>query len=124
MIDVNTFVGCNGRNEGLGDVACDNTPCTRNCVVASIKRLCLMSTSKLKWRRKSAPKMGSWTLATIKIHLKALLSQRFKVSERFPYVIIDDPFTASKLQPSCGCLRSVRVGGSTLTSAPVSTRKR
>ena len=34
------------------------------------------------------------------------------------------PLTACKVKLSLGCLRSAQVGGSTLTSAPVSTRKR
>ena len=48
MMDVKIFVGCKGRNEGLGDVTCDIMPCTLNYVTASTKKhLCLMSTNKL-----------------------------------------------------------------------------
>ena len=35
IIDVKMFVGCEGRNEGLRDVAGDIMPCTLNYVTAS-----------------------------------------------------------------------------------------
>ena len=55
----------------------------------------------------------------IKIQAKVL----HRPSECVPYVAIVDPFTAERAKPSCFLRRSVRDGGSMLTSVPVSTKK-
>ena len=59
----------------------------------------------------------------INIQRKVLRKPRLRVSDFVPYVAIDVPLTADKEKPSCFLRRSARVGGSTLTCAPVSTRK-
>ncbi len=82
-----------------------------------------MSTSRPKWWRKSAPSRGLLTSAIIKIQRKVLRKPRLRVNERVPYVAIGVPLTAESVKPSCLRRRSERVGGSTLTCAPVSTRK-
>ena len=49
---------------------------------------------------------------------------RLRVSERRPYVRILVLLTAVRVSASCECRRSALVGGITLTSEPVSTKKR
>ena len=59
----------------------------------------------------------------MKIQGSDLLSPRLRVRERWPYVRIEVLFTAVSESASGERLRSVTVGGITLTSEPVSTRK-
>ena len=61
--------------------------------------------------------------ATMKIHLKTRRRPKSSVIDRVPYVGMGEPLTA-RSPNSCLCFRSAAVGGMTLTSAPVSTRKR
>ena len=81
------------------------------------------STRRPKWCKKSAPRRGLCTSAMINIQRKVLRKPILRVSERVPYVAIDVPLTAESVNPTRFWRRSAVVGGSTLTCAPVSTRK-
>lgn len=48
-----------------------------------------MLTSRLKCRRKSAPRIGLGTSATTNTHRKVRRNPKFRVRERVPYVLID-----------------------------------
>ena len=80
----NSFAGVRGRREGLSVVVMEVMPCIRNCVRASTRRMCFISTRRLKCRRKSAPKMGRSTSATMKTQRKVRRSPRLRVRERVP----------------------------------------
>ena len=83
--------------------------------------LCLMSTRRLKFLRKSAPSIGCLTSATMNIHGKTRWSPKLRVRDCLPYVGIGNPLAASRVN---SVAREVRfIGGIKLTSAPVSTRK-
>ena len=83
-----------GRSVGLSEDTCARVPCTARLVTASERRLRLMSTSRLYQRRKSAPKIGVATSATIKTHRNDRRQPRSRVSERVPYVDMEVPLTA------------------------------
>ena len=104
-------------------VSCTSIPCIERLVRLSTSLPLAISTRRPKWCRKSAPRRGFCTSAMIKIQRKVLRKPRLSVSERVPYVAIAVPLTAERAKPSCFLRRSVRVGGMTLTCAPVSTRK-
>ena len=82
-----------------------------------------MSTSSPKCLRKSAPMIGFFTSATMKIQGSDRLSPRLRVIERFPYVRMGVSFTAMSVRLSGVRRRSAGEGGIALTSDPVSTRK-
>ena len=56
--------------------------------------------------------------AMINIHRKVRRRPRSRVSERVPYVAMEEPLTARRAKQSCLFLRSALDGGITLTSAP------
>ena len=62
----NSLAGVRGRMEGLGAIAMHVIPCICSWVRVSTRRVCFMSTRRLKWRRKSAPRMGHSTSARMK----------------------------------------------------------
>ena len=68
--------------------------------------------------------MGFLTSAMTKIHGRERLRPRLRVRERFPYVRMAVLLTAERVRGSGERRRSAGVGGMTLTSEPVSTRKR
>ena len=108
--------------DGLGDTICEIVPLDCSEVVASRRRPCLRLTST-NFLRKSALMMGVLMSAMMNTQRNTHRSPRSRVRDRVPYVVMGEPLTA--LSPrSCLCFRSAPVGGSTLTSAPVSTRKR
>ncbi|KAK3890943.1 hypothetical protein Pcinc_005110 [Petrolisthes cinctipes] len=82
-----------------------------------------MSTNKECARRKSAPSSGCETSAMVNIHLKR---QELKLSGIVwtPYVLMLLPLAAVRGGQFLLERVSVLDGGKTLTSAPVSTRKR
>lgn len=81
------------------------------------------STSRPKYCRKSAPNMANLTSAAMNTHLNVLLKPKFSVSERCPYVRITVLLTAWS-GDVLGFFLSACDAGITLTSAPVSTKKR
>ena len=85
---------------------------------------CCMSTVRPKCLRKSAPKMGFWTSAMMKIHGSDRLRPRLRVRDRFPYVRIGVSLTAMSVSGSGEHRRSVWVGGIARISEPVSTNNR
>ena len=95
----------------------------RGSTVASKRHPCFKFTSNPYSRRKSAPSIGVWMSATMNIHLKTRRRPKSSVIDRVPYVGMGEPLTA-RSPKSCLCFRSAAVGGMTLTSAPVSTKKR
>lgn len=108
---------------GLRGGCLDGFPRTSACDRGSCKRRLRTSTSSPKLRKKSAPRMANFTSATTKIHRNVLLSPRSSERERCPYVGIVVLLTACN-GAAHGRLRSAGDAGTTLTSAPVSTRKR
>ena len=62
--------------------------------------------------------------AMTKIHQNTRLSPKSSVRERVPKVAIIEPLTGRRPEQSGLILRSAGDGGITLTSAPVSTKKR
>ena len=60
---------------------------------------------------------------TTKTQWKMQRRPRLSVREHVPKVCIGVSLTACKVRPDCGRLRSAGVGGTTLTCAPVSTKK-
>ena len=80
------------------------------------------STRRLKLRRKSAPRMGCATSAKMNTQRKVRRSPRVRERDRVPYVAMGEPLIACNVK-LWWCLRSAGVGGMTLTSVPVSTRK-
>ena len=74
--------------------------------------------------RKSAPIIGVWMSAMMKIHRNTHLSPKSSVRERVPKVAIVKPLTAQRLEQLGLILQSAVDGEITLTSVPVSTRKR
>ena len=62
--------------------------------------------------------------ATTKTQRKMRRMPRLSVSERVPKVRIGVSLTACRVRMDCGRLRSAEEGGTTLTCAPVSTKKR
>ncbi len=80
------------------------------------------STMRLKWCRKSAPRMGLRTLAITKIHRKVRLSPRLRVRDLVPKVGMGVPLAALRLRWSVESRLSSFEGGMTLTAAPVSTK--
>ena len=51
-------------------------------------------TAMLKWDKKSAPRIGAFTWACVKIHRKDLRKPKSVISDISPYVSIFDPFAA------------------------------
>ena len=74
--------------------------------------------------KKSAPRIDCCTSATMNIHSNACLSPRLRVRDFLPYMRNGVSLTAARVSLSGGCLRAVEEGGTTLTSEPVSTKKR
>ena len=62
--------------------------------------------------------------AMTNIHRNVCHRPRSSVSERVPKVAMAEPLTARRAKQFCLCFRSAVDGGMTLTSAPVSIRKR
>ena len=116
------FEEAEGGKVGLGDGSCVLIPWMFSRVRESTRHLCLTSTRIPKCRRKSAPRIGFCTSARMKIHRNVRRNPRSNVCDRVPYVAIGVRLTAWRLKLSCRCVRSMREGGRTLTSAPVSTR--
>ena len=97
-------------------------PLTSKLVLESEQ--CLpISTMRLKCQRKSACSIGIATSALTKIHLKVHRRPKSRVRDRLPYVVMDVLLAAWRVS-SCWHFLSAAVGVITLTSAPVSTRKR
>ena len=80
------LAGFMGSSVGLRDISRDPIPCTTRLVVVSANRLCLRSTSRPKWRRKSAPRIGVVVSATTKTQRNMRRSPRLSVRERVPNV--------------------------------------
>ena len=99
-------------------------PRTVRPVVLSTNHPRFTSTKRVKWCKKSAPKIGVGNFATTKIHWNVRRNPKFKVMDFSPNIGIGEWFTA------CNCsmvgVRFSRANftGMTLTSASVSTRKR
>ena len=85
---------------------------------------CFMLTNSPYSRKKSAPMIGVEVSAMTKIHRNTRLRPKSSVRDRVPKVAMGDPLTSRKPKQSCLLFRSVGEGGTTLTSAPVSIRKR
>lgn len=66
--------------------------------------------------------MACRTLAMMNTHRKVRRSPRSKVTERSPYVCMGVPFAASRVLVLRVLVRSLRLAGTTLTSAPVSIK--
>ena len=98
----NSLVGCLVRVEGCGEVCEVVIPWTFSCVVESKRRLCPISTVRPKCCRKSAPRIGCFTSATMKDQRKVQRRPKLKVRERVPYVVILLPLAAIRLKLSCG----------------------
>ena len=65
----------------------------------------LMSTKTPKCLKKSVPRIGCCTSATMNIHSNARLSPGLRVRDFLPYVRIGGSLTAAKVSLSGGCLR-------------------
>lgn len=91
-------------------------------VKLSISRFLLISTSRPKWCRKSAPTMALVTSATTKIHFRGRRRPKSKVTNCCPYVLIEDPLAANNLYGVAVLLCCLNEIGRTEISAPVSTR--
>ncbi|CAE1285984.1 unnamed protein product [Acanthosepion pharaonis] len=63
-------------------------------VLLSVRECVAIFTDKSKWDKKSAPRIGVFTFACVKIHGKDLLRPKSSVSDISPYVSICDPFAA------------------------------
>ena len=85
---------------------------------------CFMFTKSLCSRRKSAPIIGVWISAMMKIQQNTRRKPKSRVRDRVPKVAMDEPLTAQRPEQSCLLFLSVEDGGMTLTSAPVSMRNR
>lgn len=81
-------------NIGWGEVEVAMMPPMERLVVLSTSVFLLRSTERLKWWRKSAPRIGLWTSAIAKIHVRDLLKPRLRVRDLLPKVVIGDPFIA------------------------------
>ena len=68
--------------------------------------------------------MGFSMSATMNTHREVRRSPRSMVMERVPQVAIEVPLAAWRVKLLLGRLRSAWVAGTTLTSAPVFTKKR
>ena len=99
-------------------------PETWGCVVLSTKRQWQTSTSRLKWRKKSAPKMACLTSATMNTQWNARRSPRLRVRGQSPKVAMAELLTACKATPAWEGEQLEVSRGMTLTSALVSTRNR
>ena len=113
------------KNIGLMGEIFALKPVTESSVLASIIRRLRISTKRLKWCRKSEPRMGYGKSVTVKTHVKSSL-RNFKSREReiVPFVGIGEGFTAcSVIGDTCGF--SVRsFSGQILQAAVVSTKQR
>ena len=110
------------KREGLGEVQLERIPCTCRRVCVSMSLGCRMSTVSPKCARKSAPRISFCKSAIMKIHGSERRRPRLSVRERCPYVRMGVLFTACSVR-GWERWRSEAVGGMTLTSEPVSTRK-
>ena len=81
-----------------------------------------MSTKNPKCLKKSAPRIGCCTSATMNIHGNARLSPTLRVRDVLLYVRFGVSLTAARVSLSCGCLQAVEEGGTTLTSESDSTK--
>ena len=81
---------------GLGEVVDVCTPLTCRCVTESTRRLFVISTSRLKCRRKSVPSMACLMSAIKNTHRKGRHSPMLRVWEVLPNVAMGELLTACK----------------------------
>lgn len=72
-------------------------PFAVSSVLLSIRECGAIFTALSKWNKKSAPRIGVFTLAYVTIHGKHLCKPKSSVSEIFPYVSIFNPFAACSI---------------------------
>ena len=88
--------GSGRGTDGLGEGSWVRMPWTCSWVRVSTRQRRLTSTNRLKWLRKSAPRMGCFTSATMKVHWKGQWSPRFRQRGRTPWVAIRDWLAACR----------------------------
>ena len=78
------------KNTGLIGEVFALKPVTESSILASISRRLRISTKRLKWCRKSEPKMGYGKSATVKTHVKSFRNSKPREREISPYVGIGE----------------------------------
>ena len=69
------------KNTGLMGEVFALKPVSESSVLASISRRLRISTKRLKWCRKSEPRMGYGKSATVKTHVKTLRNSKSRERE-------------------------------------------
>lgn len=92
------------------------------CVLFLISLLRLISTSRSKCFKKSAPIICESTSAIVNGHVNDWLRPMSRVRFFVPYVPIELPFAAKSFLAGIGFILSLADGGMTEISAPVSIR--
>ena len=91
--------GFGSGTDGLGEGSWVRMPWTCSWERVSTRQRCLTSTNRLKCPRKSAPRIGCFTSATMKVHWKGRRSPRFRQRGRTPWVAIGDWLAACREGP-------------------------
>ena len=71
----------------------------------------------------NVPSIAVFTSATIKMWVNDLRKPKLRSMHLFPYVCINEPFTARSVNLQGGDVLSVDVAGTRDTCAPLSTKK-